>query len=283
MEIYFNELSILPKCSNKAESREKIITLLETMKALKEYDFNILRTHNTFFAEELCNDYSFSSFIIDPEVKDSLKLLLRSIVKNPFIADEGSQEAEVFILNKFETVDHIGSIVSPEGIAISYIFEVPTISISGFPLWDNISISLEVTDVVSTVSSNEVIINFSTPNSLSNQTFLDWIKSITEEIKLNSYDNIIKIFPVDKYKFEQRAIDDILHWYYDDKRFIVKIIKLINDIENAPFVGGFGLTESLGGTGGRASKRIVRKDRVVYTYTQEKITIHQCRGHYNDK
>lgn len=283
MEIYFNELSVLPNCLNNDDARDKIITMLETMKALKEFDFNILRTHDNFYAEELFNGYSFSSFIIDPQVKDNLKLLLRSIVKNPFIADDDSQEAEMFISNQFQTLDHTGIMTSPEGIAISYVCEMPTISISGFPLWDSNTLSLNVIDTVSNSTSINDIINISTPNSLTNQIFLDWIKSITEEVKLNSYDNIIKMFPIEKFEFEQRAIDDILTWFYDDKRFIVKIIKLINDIENNPFVGGFGLTETLGGTGGRASKRIVKKDRVIYTYTQEKITIHQCRGHYNDK
>jgi toxin YoeB len=283
MEIYFNELSVLPNCLNNDDARDKIITMLETMKALKEFDFNVLRTHDNFYAVELFNGYSFSSFIIDPQVKDNLKLLLRSIVKNPFIADDDSQEAEMFISNQFQTLDHTGIMTSPEGIAISYICEMPTISISGFPLWDSNTLSLNVIDTVSNSTSINDIINISTPNSLNNQTFLDWIKSITEEVKLNSFDNIIKMFPIEKFEFEQRAIDDILTWFYDDKRFIVKIIKLINDIENNPFVGGFGLTETLGGTGGKASKRIVKKDRVIYTYTQEKITIHQCRGHYNDK
>lgn len=283
MEIYFNELSVMPKCLNDAEARDKIINMLETMKALKDYDFNVLRTHDNFYAEELFNGYSFSSFIIDPVVKDNLKLLLRSIVKNPFIADDDSQEAEMFISNQFETFDHTGIMTTPEGIAISYVCEMPTISISGFPLWDSNLISLYVTDTISNTTIINDIINISSPNSLSNNEFLNWIKSITEEVKLNSYENIIKMFPAEKFEFDQRAIDDILTWYYDDKRFILKIIKLLNDIENNPFVGGFGLTEPLSGSGGRSSKRIVKKDRVIYTYTKEKITIHQCRGHYNDK
>ena len=81
---------------------------------------------------------------------------------------------------------------------------------------------------------------------------------------------------------EQRAIDDLISWYYDDKRFIIRIKELINDIVNYPFKGGKGHTEPLGGTGGKASKRIIKKDRVVYTYTKEKVIIHQCRGHYDD-
>jgi hypothetical protein len=35
MEIYFNELSVLPQSISVTEARNKIITLIETMKELK--------------------------------------------------------------------------------------------------------------------------------------------------------------------------------------------------------------------------------------------------------
>lgn len=63
---------------------------------------------------------------------------------------------------------------------------------------------------------------------------------------------------------------------------MVRIKELLADIENNPFVGGKGKTEILSNTSGKASKRIIKKDRIIYTFTQEKIIIHQCRGHYND-
>jgi toxin YoeB len=64
---------------------------------------------------------------------------------------------------------------------------------------------------------------------------------------------------------------------------LVRIKELIEDIWVHPFTGGKGKTEPLGGTGGKASKRIIKKDRIVYTYSKNKIVIHQCRGHYDDK
>jgi toxin YoeB len=281
MEIYFNELSVLPQSSSVADARNKIITLIETMKALKEFDFNILRTHNNFYSEDLGLGYSFSSFVNDPEVANNLKLLLLSIVKNPFIADEDSNEAEMFIVNQFETINHLGNLTLPEGIAISYVCEVPTISITGFPLWDGDSITLKVTNTSTGSSSDENVINLSNTNSVENKNFTDWIKGITVDVQLNSYENIIKLFPVEKYEFDARAINEIISWYYDDKRYIVRIKNLIDNIRKAPFVGGIGLTENLGG--GQGSKRIVKKDRVVYTVLDRKIIIHSCKKHYNDK
>ena len=281
MEIYFNELSVLPQSISVTEARNKIITLIQTMKALKEFDFNILRTHNNFYSEDLGLGYTFSSFVNDPEVTNSLKLLLRSIIKNPFIADEDSNEAEMFIVNQFETNDHLGNPTSPEGIAISYVCDVPTISITGFPLWDSDSIPLKVTNTVTNSSSDENVINISNAKSVLNPNFTYWIKSITIDIQLNTYENIIKIFPQDKYEFDARAINEIISWYYDDKRYIVRIKNLIENIRKAPFVGGIGLTENLGG--GQGSKRIVKKDRVVYTVLDKKIIIHSCKKHYSDK
>lgn len=281
MEIYFNELSVLPQSISVTEARNKIITLIETMKALKEFDFNILRTHNNFYSEDLGLGYTFSSFVNDPEVTNSLKLLLLSIAKNPFIPDEDSNEAEMFIVNQFETKDHLGNPTSPEGVAISYVCDVPTISITGFPLWDSDSIPLKVTNTATNSSSDENVINLSNTKSVLNPNFTNWIKSITIDIQLNTYENIIKIFPQDKYEFDARAINEIISWYYDDKRYIVRIKNLIENIRKAPFVGGIGLTENLGG--GQGSKRIEKKDRVVYTVLDKKIIIHSCKKHYSDK
>ena len=103
MEIFYNELSNKPLASNKEEARNRIIGLLNTMKSLREYDINIVRTHNDFFAEQLSDDYTMGSFFGDTEVSYELKLLLKTITANPFIEDEDSYEAEMFVTNTFST------------------------------------------------------------------------------------------------------------------------------------------------------------------------------------
>ena len=282
MEIFFNELSISPSVNSIDLAREKITALLQTMKTLKNFDFNVLRTHDNFYAEDLGCNYTFSSFLNDPDVSNTQKLLLRTIVKNPFIADEDSLEAEMFITNRFEALNHLGSPKSPEGLSISFVHEVPTLSLSGYPFWESNFLTLNVTNSIDNSTSTEKVINISSPTfTQTNQEFIDWIKSLTTEIQLNSYENIIKVFPIAKYEFDPRAINEIISWYYDDKRFIVRIKKLIEDIREFPFVGGIGLTENLGG--GNGSKRIVKKDRVVYTVFDTKIKIHSCKKHYDDK
>jgi|GEM_PF-1147117 len=281
MEIYFNELSVSPEASTKEESKEKIVQLLYLMKALREYDITILRTYDGFYSEDLGADYSLSSFLNDSSVSVELKTLLMSIVKNPIIDDIESNESEIFVNTKYETLNHNGEYMSPEGLAISHINNVPTLSLINHPFWIQQDLILRVYEEDSFIE--ELIVNVSGTESVASASFLDWVKSITVDLKLNSKENILKEFPPEKYELDNQAIDDILFWYYNDRRFLVRIKELIEDIPVNPFTGGKGKTEALGGTGGRASKRIVKKDRIVYTYSQEKIVIHQCRKHYDDK
>lgn len=282
MEIYFNELSIQPQAQNVEASKAKVLELLSVMKQLRQCEINVLRTFDGFYAENLGVNYSFSSFLNDSSVARDLKILLQSIIKNPCIPEIDSYEAEMFVNTKYETLNHISQYIEPEGIAISFINNVPTLSLIGFPQWENSTLQLRVFIENDELPTLENVTNVSSENSLNSIEFIEWIKSITEDIGLNSYENILKIFPIEKYEFDSKAIDDLLSWYYNDKRFLVKIKELIDDISINPFSGGKGKTETLGGTSGKASKRIIKKDRIIYTYTNDKIIIHQCRGHYND-
>jgi Txe/YoeB family toxin of toxin-antitoxin system len=280
MEIYFNELSIKPTAQTVEASKEKVIGLLLLMKQLKQYEINVLRTFDGFYAEDLGCNYSFSSFLYDDTVNRDLKILLQSIIiKNPCFPDIDTYEAEMFVNTKYETKNHLAQYVAPEGIAISFINNVPTLSLIDFPYWQNTTLELRVYDN-STLPTVENVLNISSLISFQSNDFIEWVKSITVEIDLNSYENIIKVFPEDKYEFDTKAIDDIISWFYDDKRFLVRIKELIEDISINPFTGGKGKTETLTGGGGKASKRIIKKDRIIYTYTNEKIHIHQCREHY---
>ncbi|NVK64983.1 MAG: type II toxin-antitoxin system YoeB family toxin [Flavobacteriales bacterium] len=274
MEVFFNELSTLPKFDSITSARSKIIELLETMKQLKTQEFNVLRAPNNFFAIELFSGYSFANFVHDPEVSPILRILLQSIVKNPFIPNENSYEAEVFVLSKFETLNCTGKQTSPEGIAVAYVNSSPTLSLANCNQFSQPVLELTVVNELNE-SSIEEVQNFWNPDSVRT-----WADGLIGQLKLDSKENILKIFPENKYEFDSRAMNEFLDWHRDDPRYQKRIRELILDINEFPFVGGKGLTETLGG--GKASKRIVKKDRVVYTYTQSKITIHSCKGHYDD-
>lgn len=284
MEIFYNELSNKPLALNKEEARSRILTLLNTMKSLREYDINIMRTHNDFFTEQLTDDYTMGSFFSDPEVSYELKLLLKTITANPFIEDVDSYEAEIFVTSTFSTQNEKNETVKPEGLASAYVFNSPTISIGSHKHWQNdyFTLSIISDDNLDEINQKQILNVFS-ENCVNAKAFQGWISYLNPLVPLNSKENIYKIFPATLYQFDTRAIKDIISWFYDDKRYLIKVKELIENIEINPFQGGKGKTEPLSGTGGKASKRIVKKDRVIYTYTSGKIIVHQCRGHYDDK
>lgn len=283
MEIFYNELSNCPLASNQQEAKSRILQLLDTMKSLRDFDINIMRTHVGFYAEQLSEDYSFATFFGDQTISNDLKLLLRTIVANPFIEDEQSYEAEQFIINTFNTQNHKNEIVSPEGLASAFVFKSPTISISSHQYWKNNLLFLNVINSENSQNTSQVeILNLYSSSCIHQKAFQNWLNYLNPPIKLNSEENIYKVFPLAQFQFDIKAIQDIISWFYDDKRYLIRVKELLNDIAENPFKGGIGKTEILSGTNGKASKRIIKKDRIIYTYTSDKIIIHQCRGHYND-
>ncbi|HRP16519.1 MAG TPA: Txe/YoeB family addiction module toxin [Ginsengibacter sp.] len=283
MEIFYNELSNRPLAANQEGARKRIIGILETMKSLREYDINVMRTHNGFYAEQLSEDYSFGSFFGDTSVSMDLKILLRTIVANPFIEDDESYEAEQFLTNTFTTNNQDNEEVSPEGLASAFVFHSPTISLSSHQHWRKNLLLLHVTKTDDSHTTTQYeILNLYSSECVNQTAFQSWLSYLNPPIELNSEENIYKVFPSVKFQFDNKAIQDIISWFYDDKRYLIRVKELLEDISQNPFKGGKGKTEPLGGTSGKASKRIVKKDRIIYTYTDDKIIIHQCRGHYDD-
>lgn len=281
MELYLNELSVSSPTASVAEAKGRIVTFLKTARALKAHGFNLVRTHDHFYVEDFGGGYTASNFLTDGTNDLTLRTLLQSIVKNPFIPDSDSYEAEVFISNKFETKAKNGAEIKPEGLAAAYIFDSHSISFCGHIHWEREAIPVNMTNLQGEIFTREIL-NHAFETCTDNPVFKAWQKLLKDEIPLDSLTNIQSVFPPTQFHFEQRAIDDIISWYYDDVRFQIRIKKLIEDILKNPFSGGLGHTETLAGTGGKASKRIIGKDRIVYTYTIEKIIIYQCKGHYED-
>lgn len=76
---------------------------------------------------------------------------------------------------------------------------------------------------------------------------------------------------------------DYVYWQKGDKAVLKKINRLITDILRNPF-SGIGKPEPLTGTlSGFWSRRIDRKNRIVYTVSEETVIIIECKTHYGDK
>lgn len=83
--------------------------------------------------------------------------------------------------------------------------------------------------------------------------------------------------------FSENGWKDYLYWQTQDKKTLDKINRLLKEVQRTPFKGE-GKPEPLRKSVSDAwSRRINKKDRLVYEVREDGILIKQCRGHYNDK
>lgn len=83
------------------------------------------------------------------------------------------------------------------------------------------------------------------------------------------------------FNFTEDGLEDYIYWQWQDRKTLKKINSLLREIAREPF-SGEGKPEPLKGEEGKWSRRINEKDRLVYSYSSDIITIYQCRGHYDD-
>ena len=80
--------------------------------------------------------------------------------------------------------------------------------------------------------------------------------------------------------WSDKAWDDYLYWHTQDKKTLLKINKLVKDIERNGLSEGIGKPEPLRYLKGW-SRRIDEKNRLVYDMDENgNILIASCRGHY---
>jgi len=83
--------------------------------------------------------------------------------------------------------------------------------------------------------------------------------------------------------WSDKAWDDYLYWQEKDKKMLVKINKLIKDIERNGESEGIGKPEPLkGNLSGFWSRHINEKDRLIYCIADGRLEIAQCLTHYGD-
>lgn len=77
-----------------------------------------------------------------------------------------------------------------------------------------------------------------------------------------------------------QALEDLTHWVSTDGKIAVKVLRLIEAARRAPFEGE-GKPEPLKHLGADLwSRRITRRDRLVYRVTSTGIYVLQARFHY---
>ncbi len=77
-----------------------------------------------------------------------------------------------------------------------------------------------------------------------------------------------------------KAFKEFTKWADEDRRVLVKIVLLINDIQRSPFEG-IGKPEPLKHDfQGVWSRKITGEHRLLYRVDDEQITVSACRFHY---
>lgn len=86
-----------------------------------------------------------------------------------------------------------------------------------------------------------------------------------------------------KLTFSDNGWEDYLDWQSQDLKMLKRINKLLKEVQRTPFKGS-GKPEPLKKAEPNTwSRRINKKDRLVYVVTDDGIIIEQCKGHYDDK
>jgi len=85
-----------------------------------------------------------------------------------------------------------------------------------------------------------------------------------------------------KVTFSETALDQYINWQTEDRKTLVRINKLIRDIQRNGFMNGIGKPEPLKGRK-EISRKIDDANRLVYTGDSSRdLVIISCKGHYED-
>jgi len=80
--------------------------------------------------------------------------------------------------------------------------------------------------------------------------------------------------------FDDNGWEDYLWWQANDRKTLVRINKLINEVRRTPYEG-MGKPEELKyGSPGTWSRRITQEHRLVYRVIDGRVIILQARYHY---
>jgi toxin YoeB len=80
--------------------------------------------------------------------------------------------------------------------------------------------------------------------------------------------------------FVDESWEDYLYWQKTNKKIVLKINKLIKDIQRSPY-NGLGKPEALKHKySGYWSRRIDNEHRLIYRINNEELWIVKCRFHY---
>ncbi|MCL1643068.1 type II toxin-antitoxin system YoeB family toxin [Elizabethkingia anophelis] len=285
MQLVLNELSFYPLASQEQNINERFQQLLLTFKESKhKYGFKHIRFPNNYIDLPISESQNFIEWITSTQQR-KLRDLLLGLCKKPFIDDLEENEIEKFLESEYKLPqDRCPTQVPPIGIPVSYIKQLPTISLDSHIFWRNRKIYVEKNDVNS-VKKEISIYNICLDTDVHTLEINEWAKSYLPK-SIKTKESLSKFLEYSKYKIEftDIFIVQLLNWKEENFDTFEYILDLMKDVENHPFTGGIGQTENLKNRGKEASKRINNSypsgDRLSYTLSDNVVKFIACKGHY---
>lgn len=84
-----------------------------------------------------------------------------------------------------------------------------------------------------------------------------------------------------KITFTDNGWEDFNYWMSDQEIF-PKLKGLLTECQRDPMNGTGKPHRLTGNLNGKWSRRITHKDRLVYGFDSDSVTVYACRGHYDD-
>ena len=82
--------------------------------------------------------------------------------------------------------------------------------------------------------------------------------------------------------FTETGFSHYVYWQGQDRKTLKKINRLLQSISRDGVLEGEGKPEKLKHKEGEYSRRIDSENRLVYEFSDDKITVKSCMGHYED-
>jgi len=143
MDFVFNELCLQNAFPNIERGRSGIENLLQVCKQGRDLGMSRLAIRPDFYVQSLLEGYCVIDWLNDQAVSKSLKHLLLSIVRQPYIDNNDTSIEERYILSNAFWVGEV--MLAVEGLAIAYLYNTVSISFYSAETWNIDEISLKFT------------------------------------------------------------------------------------------------------------------------------------------
>lgn len=282
MELIFNELSLFPPSFDDNAGVRIFRGLLLTFRKSKErYDFNHIRFPEDYSNLNVTETKTFQEWIYS--ITDfTLRTAILSIAKRPFVENLADEELEKYFSNNFVIEsDDVPTRTSPLGLPVAYIKSVPLISLDSHLFWGRRKIKISGEKNVE--DRQLYVYNLCHLNDVDSAEIDEWGKNHLS-VNLGDKQTLVKFLNFKKFeiRFEGIFFNKLLEWKGEDTDTFKRLLDLMKDVEEHPFTGGIGKTESLKYTD-RASKRITHEDRLVYSLHSNVVTFIDCKTHYDNR